>query len=145
MRREQRRERAVHRRHELDRLHVRELREAEAAVLARDLDAECPQLPQPVDDVLRNLALAIDAIGVDLFTQESLEFVEEWFGASDFVRILFGVRVNQVHPQLAEKQVAYETRRGPFLFACRFGDFTRLVGADFPLFGLGEGSHAPVM
>ena len=100
---EQRGERAVDRRHQLDRFHIGELRQTEPIIFPRDLDAERAELAQPVDDVVGNLALAIDAIGVHVFPQEPLELVEERFGAGDFVSILFGVGMNQVHPQRAEE------------------------------------------
>ena len=139
---EQRGERAVDRRHQLDRFHIGELRQTEPIIFPRDLDAERAELAQPVDDVVGNLALAVDAIGIDVLAEESLELVEKRFRAGDFVRVLFGVGVNQVHPQLAEEQVADEAGRRPFLLACRFGDLTRLVGADLS-FGRGESSHVP--
>src|SRR5436309_1637966 len=97
---EERGERSVDRGDELDRLHVRELREAEPAVFARNLDAEGAELPQLVDDLFRNLAFAIDAVGIDLLAQKALEVIEEWFGAGDFGGILLGIRMDEIHPQV---------------------------------------------
>ena len=141
MRGEQCGQRAIDRRNELDRLHVRELRQAEPPVLAGNLDAEGAELPQALNHVLGDFAFPIDAVGVDVLAQEPLELVEERLGAGDFVRILFGVGMDQIHPQVAEEELADETRRRPLLLACRFRDFTRLLGAD-RAFRLCEGSHA---
>src|SRR6266704_2096003 len=100
------------------------------------------EIPQALNHVLGDFAFAIDAIGVDLLAQEAFELVEKWFGAGDFVRILFGVGMNQIHPQVAEEELADKARRSPLHLARRFRDFTRLCGADWA-FRLGEGSHAP--
>ncbi len=53
------------------------LRQAEPAVLARDLDAERPDRAQAVDDVFGDLALAVDRVRVHLLAQERLELCEE--------------------------------------------------------------------
>src|SRR6267142_772337 len=60
-------------------------------------------------------------------------------------RILFGVGMDQIHPQVAEEELAHETGRRPLLLACGFGDFARFFSADFPLLGFGESSHAALM
>src|SRR6267142_348547 len=86
-----------------------------------------------------------NAVGVDRFAQEPLELVEKRLGAGDFVRILFGVGMDQIHPQVAEEELAHETGRRPLLLACGFGDFARFFSADFPLLGFGESSHAALM
>jgi hypothetical protein len=39
--------------------------------------------------------------------------------------------MDEIHPQVAEEQLTHETRRRPLLFAGRFGDFPRFLGADF--------------
>src|SRR6266566_7107043 len=128
---EERGERSVDRGDELDRLHVRQLRQAEPAVLAWNLDAEGTELLQSVDDLFRNLAFAIDAVGIDLLAQKALEAVEEGFGAGDFGGILLGIGMDEIHPQVAQEELADETRRRPFLFARGFGDVARFFGTDF--------------
>src|SRR2546426_11925829 len=77
MRGHERRDGAVDRRDELDGLHVRQLREAQAAILARDLDSERAQVAQALDHGVGDLALAIDAVRVDLLAEQPLEFLEE--------------------------------------------------------------------
>jgi len=113
------------------------------AVFARNLDAEGAELPQPVDDLFRNLAFAIDAVGIDPLAQKALEAIEEWFGAGDFGGILLGIGMDEIHPQLAEEEVAHETRRRPLLLARGLGHFARFIRADLA-FGFSEaGCHAP--
>ena len=52
-------------------------REAEPAVLLRDLHPEGAELAEPVDDVVGVLARLVDRDAVDLFAQEGLELVVE--------------------------------------------------------------------
>ncbi len=143
---EQRRQRAVDRRHQLDRPHVGELRQPEAAVFPRDLDPEGAQLPQPGNNLLGDLALAVDAVRVDALPQESLESLEKRARPLHLLGILLGVGMDEIHPQLAEEQVAHEARRGPLLLARGFGNLARLVGADAALRsgnGRGHGTSSP--
>src|SRR5712691_9107575 len=138
--REQRRQRSVHARDQLHRLHVRQLGETEPAILARDLDAERPHRLECLDDLAGDLALAVDAIGVDLLHQ-ARQAVEERFGAGDFSGILLGIGMDEVEAQGAEEQVANEAGRGPPRLARRFRDIARLGGTHGTL-GFGGGGHA---
>src|SRR6185503_3293850 len=81
MRRKQRRERAVDRRDQLDGFHVRQLRQSQPAVLAWNLDPERAEVAESLNDALRDFALAVDLVGIDVLTEEAFEFVEEGFGA----------------------------------------------------------------
>src|SRR2546422_449269 len=76
--------------------------------------------------------------------QPFLEQLERLLRPPDLFGILLGVGVDQVHPQLAEEQVADEARRGPLLLARRFGDLARLIGADRAFRLGGRGGHAAV-
>ena len=140
MRGEQRRHRAVDRGHQLDRFHVGQLRQPEPAVLARDLDAERTERPQPLDYRIGDLSLAVDLVGIDLVPQEALQLLQERLRPPNLLGVLLGVRVDQRHAEAPEEQVADEARRDPVLFACRFGDLAGLVGADVALWR-GERGH----
>ncbi len=138
--REERGDRAVYGRHQLDRLHVGQLRQAEAAVLAGDLDAERADVLQSLDHRRGDLTLAVDLVGIDA-RHQPVQLVEERLGPLGFDRVLERVGMNQVHSQLPEEQIPHEARGGPLLFASRLGDGARFVGADLGLGGGGGGSH----
>src|SRR5207245_5281576 len=90
---------------DLDRLHVRDLRQTQPAILARDLDAERAQLSQPLDHRVRDLALPVDPIGVDVLAQKPLESLEKWLGPRDLLGVLPGVGMDQLLPQFAAEEV----------------------------------------
>src|SRR5207249_3667710 len=92
------------------------------------------------DDVAGDLALAVDAIGVDLLHQ-AREPIEKRLGASDFGGILVGIGMDEVEAQRAEKQVADEAGRGPLRLARCFRDVARFGGTDGAP-GFGGGGHA---
>ena len=132
-------ERTVHRRDEFDRFHVRELRQAQPAVLARDLDAERSQVAQARDHSVGDLSLPVDPVGVDVVAHEPRELVEKRLRARDLLRVPLGVRIDQRHAEPPEEQVAHEAGRGPLLLSGRFRDFARFVGADLAFRGGGGG------
>src|SRR2546426_7278337 len=76
-----------------------QLREAQAAILARDLDSERAQVAQALDHGVGDLALAIDAVRVDLLAEQPLQFLEERLRASHLCGVLLGVRVDQVEAE----------------------------------------------
>src|SRR3989449_6033218 len=49
--------------------------------------------------------------------------------------------MDQLHPELAEEEIAHEARRGPLLLSRGFGDFPCLGGADFPFRRGDRGRH----
>src|SRR3989454_9580905 len=80
-----------------------QLREAQAAILARDLDSERAQVAQALDHGVGDLALAIDAVRVDLLAEQPLQFLEERLRASHLFGVLLGVRVDQVEAELPKE------------------------------------------
>src|SRR2546430_3103950 len=143
MRRQERRDGAVDRRDQLDGLHVRQLREAQPTVLARDLDPERAQVAQALDDSVGDLALAVDAVRIDLLAEQALELVEERLRPPHLLGILLGVGMDEIEAKLPEEQVAYEARRDPLLLARGLGDLARFGGADLALWCGGGGDHSP--
>src|SRR2546422_4842536 len=111
---------------------VRQRREAEPAVFARDLDPEGAQIAQAMDHGFGDLALAVDAVRVDL-AEQPLELVEERLRPPHLVGILLGVGMDEVEAELPEEQVAYEAGRNPLLLARGLGDFARFSGTDLAL------------
>src|SRR2546426_5418390 len=143
MRRQERRDGAVDRRDQLDGLHIRQLREAQPTVLARDLDPERAQVAQALDDSVGDLALAVDAVRIDLLAEQALELVEERLRPPHLLGILLGVGMDEIEAKLPEEQVAYEARRDPLLLARGLGDLARFGGADLALRCGGGGDHGP--
>src|SRR5262245_6285210 len=103
------------------------LAETETAVFLRDLDAECAQLPEALQNCLWNLAVAIDLVAVDLLPHEALEPLEERSRLRCLGRILSREGVDQVEPESPFEQLAHEARRLPFLLPRCFGDFASLL------------------
>src|SRR5207245_3522917 len=106
------------------------LRQAEAAAAARDLDAERAELPEPVDDVRRHLARAVDLVAVDLVLEERLEGLEKGPRARLVLGIGLRVGVDEVETELAVEQVADEALRPPRRFAGGLGHLAGLARAD---------------
>src|SRR5439155_26537237 len=142
MRREERGDRSADGVRELDGLHVRQLREAQPTVLARDLDPERAQVAQALDDGVGDLALAVDAVRIDLLAEQALELVEERLRPPHLLGILFGVGMDEIEAKLPEEQVAYEARRDSLLLARGHGDLARFGGADLALRCGGGGDHS---
>ena len=76
VRRQQRGERTVLRRHHRHRFHVAGIRQTQPAVLLRDLDPERAQLAELLDVFLRDLARAVDHVRVHA-AEEVRELVQE--------------------------------------------------------------------
>ncbi len=125
MRGQQRGEVAVVGPHQLHDLGVLDLVETEAAVLGGDLHAEGAEPLQPVDHGLWVLTRAVDLFGVDLLGEETLETRAE-FGEFRPLGTV-GERVDQARAEIAEEQLADETRLFPLFFARVLGDFARLA------------------
>src|SRR5207249_7821571 len=104
-------------------------------------DPERAQIAQALDYGFGDLALAVDAVRVDLLAQQPLELVEERLRAPHLFRILLGVGMDEVEAELPEEQIAHEARRDPLLLARGLGDFARLGGADLGLRGRSGGGH----
>ncbi len=127
-----------------ERLVVVDLRQAEPAVLGRDLHAQCAELLETLDDVVRNLGVALDLQRVDLVLEERPQFGEELlalFGRSGGQRRL---RVDELKSEVAEEQFLAEARKLPLGLPRGLGDLTGFLFAD--LLGhwvlLGYGSDA---
>ena len=84
------------------------LRESEPTVLARDLDAEGPEIAQPLDDLGRDPGVALDLLAVHLLAQEAGEPVHEIAGATLLFGIRFGMRVDEIQLEAAQEQLAHE-------------------------------------
>src|SRR5215212_5894582 len=76
-------------------LAVIELRQAEAAVLSRNLDAESTHREQVVDVLLRNLAGTIDFVGINVCLEVFPELFQEGLA---FRPVFFGLRRIRKNP-----------------------------------------------
>ena len=114
--------------------------EAEAAVLASDLEAERPHLPQAVHDVWRNLALPIDSLRIDLGAQELPHLID--IGARPLADVLVRIRVgvDEVQTEVSEEEVSDERRVAPLGLARGFRDPAGLRLAYVPRSGLDRAS-----
>ena len=92
------------------------LREAEAAVLLRDLHPEGTHLPQAVDDVRWILGGLVDGHRIDLLAHERPQLVVE-AGELGPVGAARRKGMDEVELEVAEKQVANEAAPFPFLLA----------------------------
>jgi len=129
VRRQQRDEVAVARRDQLHRVAVLALREAQAAVLLRDLHPEGAELGEPLDDRRGNLPVPVDRVGIDLLDEKPLE-------ARHVVAELGALgrggreRMDEVEPEVAEEDLLQKRGRLPLALAGLFGDAACFVGAD---------------
>src|SRR5216117_3066610 len=76
-----------------------------------------------LDHLVGDLAFAVDPVGVHLVAQEPLQLFEERSRALGVVGCRLGIGMDQLHPELAEEEIAHEARRGPLLLSRGFGDF----------------------
>ena len=97
------------------------MREAEAAVLPRDLHPEGAELREAADDLLGVLAGLVDRHRIDPLLEEAPHPVVE-VAEGRSVRLLDGVGVDEVQPEAAEEQVFQEARALPFPLAGGLGD-----------------------
>ena len=93
--------------HDGERTVVRHLRQAQAAVLRRSLDAEGPEFGEAVEDLLRDPAFPVVPVAVDVFDREGFELRDELGGACLLVRVGLRVRVNE-----AEFETSFEEGLG---------------------------------
>ena len=87
VRRQQRGERSVLRRHHRHRLHITRIRKPEPAVFRRDLDPEGAHVAEFLDVLLGNLARAVDHVRIDAL-EELAQRVEERLGARRFLGVV---------------------------------------------------------
>ncbi len=123
--------------HHPDRLHIGTLRQSQAAEFGRDLDPERAHLLEFVDDLLRDLALAVDLVRVDS-PQQRVQALEEGPRPLLLLRIGLRIGVDQLQTQVALEQLAHEARARPFGFTRRLGDGTRFLLADLGVGLLGR-------
>src|SRR5690606_13140858 len=89
---------------------VGEVAQAQAAVLAPDAHAECPERAQPVDDLAGNARLPLDEVTVEPRLAEAAQPVEEDLLAPDLGRVALGrAGADEVDAQPAEEQLPGET------------------------------------
>src|SRR4051812_19469555 len=122
MRGQQRRERRVPRAGHGQRLVVVDLTQAEPAVLLGDLHPEGAQVLETLEDVPGNLRVALDLPAVHPLGEEVAETVEECLALLDRARIELRLRVDQVEPEIAEKELLAERRLGPLGLTAGLGD-----------------------
>ncbi|CAB4956091.1 unannotated protein [freshwater metagenome] len=115
---------------------VVDLGEPEAAVLLRDLHAEGAELLEPVDDLVRDLRVALDLEVIDLVGQEALELLEEDLAARRLLGVVRRQRVHQVEAEVAEVELLAEGGQLPVGLARLLGE---LAGLGACRFGAHEG------
>ena len=130
MGREERGQRSVLRRDHRHRLDVRGVRQPKPTVFGGDLDAKGTHVAQLLDVILRDVACAVDHVGVNPL-QKCSELVEERFRARSLGGVFSWVGMDQVEPKAAEEQFANEARTRPFTLSRRFSDVARfLLGGE---------------
>ena len=77
--------------------------EPEPAVLRRDLDSECADLPEVVDDVGADLPLPVDPVGIDLIPQVDAKILDPLLRlrADELARV--GVGVDRVQSEATQE------------------------------------------
>jgi hypothetical protein len=100
---QQRSDRRVPRAGHGQRLVVVDLTQPEPPVFLGDLHAEGAQVLEALDDVLRDLRLALDLPPVDVLGEEDAEALEERRALLDRGRIEPGLWVDQVEAEVAEE------------------------------------------
>lgn len=106
------------------------VREAEAAVLARDLHTERADGGEPFDHLARVLPRRVDGHRIDPGGEERAQLVVERLKLR--ARRGLGERMHEVEAQRAEEQIAEETATLPLRFASSLGH------ASGPRLGLGR-------
>src|SRR3954468_6330605 len=89
------------------------LQKPKPAILGRDLHSESSHSEKLVDVLLRNLAGAIDLVGIDIRFQILAELLQEWIALNAIFVTLRGIRKDPREIALTDKQVAGET--APFV------------------------------
>ena len=122
---------------------VLDVREAEPAVLRRDLHPEGAEVPQAVEDLLRVLAGAVDLRGVDLVPEEVVELPVE---RRELRALLPGQRegVDEVEAEVAEEELAHEAGLHPLGLARGLRDLEGLLLGDLRVLVGGHDRSPPL-
>src|SRR5215510_2196772 len=112
MRREQRGDRAVFRRHHRECFHITGIRETKPAVFGGNLDAEGSHVAELLHVFFGNLAGAIDHVGVDAL-EKIRELVEEGPRAFGFGGIFRWKWMDQIQSEAAQEHLADEAWTRP--------------------------------
>lgn len=127
---EQRADRRIRGADEGEGLVVVHLGEAEPAVLRVDLHAEGAELLEPVDHLVGDLRLALDARRIDLRLAEVAELGQELLAALGVLVRGQRVRMDQVEPEAAQEEFLGEAGLAPVLLTSGLGDLPGLALAD---------------
>ena len=103
------------------------LREAQPPVLLRDLHPERADPLEPVHHVVGDLRVALDLERVDLVLEERAQLREEALALLNRLRIQPRLRMDQVEPEVAQKQLLAETRQLPLCLPRRLDDIASLL------------------
>ena len=128
VRRQERDQVSVHARDELDDRPVLVLREAEAAVFRLDLHAERAERGEAVENALRDLAVAVDRVAVDLVAEEPFHLLVE---GAELGPLLPRRKVgDEVEAEAPEKELLQKARLLPSGLARFLGDLAGFAFAD---------------
>ena len=137
VRREESGRRGASTRHEAEGAIVGCLREAEATVLARDLDSVRTQRGESLQHRIRHPAFAVEGVPVHMLDDESLEAFQKGGGPGRVVGILLRMRVDQVERKPPAEQLLHEAALVPPGLARAFRDLARLPRVADALLGVG--------
>jgi hypothetical protein len=127
VRREESPRRRAARSHDRQRADVRQIREPEPAVLPRDLDAEGAELREPVEHLLRDPALSVDGVAIDVGASVTLERRQERRGPELLLGLRLGMRMDEAEVGATLEERLREAPLLPVLLACVLGDFPGFV------------------
>ena len=128
--RDERAERAVPGADHRQRAVVVDLREPEAVVLLGHLHAHRADALEALDDLVRDLGVALDLQRVDLVREELAQRGEETLALLGRLGVEPRLRVDQVEPVVAEEELLAEARQLPILLAGGLGDLPCLLLGD---------------
>jgi hypothetical protein len=100
-------------------------RQAEPAVLPRNLDAEGAKGLQPVDHLVADPRLPLDPMTVDLRLTELAQPRQELFTRTREIRVDVRQRIDEIEPEPAEEQLLAEAGPVPPVLSCFFGCLAR--------------------
>jgi hypothetical protein len=103
------------------------LREAQPAVLFGDFDPERADLLEPVDHAVGDLRVTLDLERVNLGLQEHPQGSQETLALLNRLGIQPRLRIDQLEPKIAEKQLFAEARQLPLRLARRLNDIASLL------------------
>ena len=130
MRRQQRREAGVPRPGQHQRAVVIDLREPEPAVLLGHLHAQRADLLKTGDHLIRDPALTLDRLRIDLVAQERAQRRQKPLALRHRVGRQIGLRGDQLRLEIAEIQPLAETRQLPILLPRRLRDLSSFLIAS---------------